>query len=764
MTLPIQVAYFANAYDAISTFEKTRVHDWASFTADLAQRLTATANRKEALEMFVPAAWKGTQRNKASVACLTLGVLDVDGGTAEDADRLWERLQRYQACVYQSPRDNPEGVRKLRVIVTLDSPIMPEDAGRFRRALAADLGVTFDPSTTDESRGFFVGALTGTAPRSLWTTNGTEPANVKALLLTAPATPKATAGSYDDLLEGEASILLGDVAEEAQEACAEYLAATLPAGQKNAAVYALGGLLRQWGWSMHDGVETIRAALETRSTTHNDVDDIEAGVSTFARGYAVPNVHGFHAVKELFGEYTADQMAQVFPSSRKVTAELLANVAPGEMFGEPLEGEDAVDAAIAKATEAAAEAGEEVDPINQGFLFAPPASGEPFRPLIAGLEFAEGLGVAILGKYGRAKSPTAIEMGLCLSNGVPWADKPTVKSTVFYLAAEKTYDLREKRDRIARSLGLESMSMHMISLDQPLNDPTLRGRLTRLVAAHRAKHKQPVVVFVDTYSASVEGVDHNSSLYAQPLKELLKELTEQGACVIPLLHARKGSAADKTKPPTMDDAEGFGGIIGALSGTMGLYSSEDDKTLITYCCVRPVRRGFNEFRRRWEDQASPNGQDPEWGLRSIDVPRAEGGTDDGKASAALTFDDADKTVKATCVLLHKMADTYGNASRYQPRNLDGIAAMIAPNSNLTAKRIIATLKTFRCDTPDDTADRFAFPFWGRGENLGLRPTAAQGSVFDARGAGQSEPMVRTTTTTTPPHAASPITPARYPSP
>jgi hypothetical protein len=716
VAIPIQVSWFASALDAVDPRGKAKVYTWPEFTADLALRLrTSHAAVKADLPMFVPAVWSGDRRNKASVACLTLGVLDVDGITQQQADDLWTKLQPYQAAVYPSPGDQDgTDYRKLRVIVTLDAAVLPAESKRLRQALAAELGIPFDRNTVDESRGFFAGS-TDAVLRPLWVTAGANPANVKALLARVPA-DEADSPRAKLTASHAADPLVGDLSPETKAAIADYLADVMVPGQKNALVYALGGLLRQWGWSANDAADVIREAL----TQRDDVADIEAGVATLDRGYSVDTSHGYHRVKEILGDSTMQQIESVFPTRHNAAKRLLAGAQPGGLFGEapPVIPPPAA------------------NPENDycGFVFAESASAKPFDALIEGLEFAPGLGVAILGKYGRAKSPTAIEMGLCLANGAPWAGRQTQRCEVYYLAAEKSFDLREKRDRIARVLQLDPLSLRMIVLDEPLNSDPLRAKLTELVKRRTALERK-VVLMIDTYAASVEGVDHNTSLYAQPLKQLLKSTTEAGACTIPLLHARKGTAADKAKPPTMDDAEGFGGIVGALSGCFGLYSSEDQKTKITYCCVRPVRRGFAPFAREWQDVAAPDGSDPEWGLRAVDIQMAQEQHEEHES----LVDVSERVVKAASRFIHESNARHGVSltdETPQARSLSALAEVLAADLDLKSRKVAEILRLHRVQSNVNNENAGCFPFWGHGDALNLRTVASTPlQVFDKKGSG-----------------------------
>jgi hypothetical protein len=734
MTAPIQATWFHDAFDAVDPFGKTRTYTWPEFVADLAQRLAfeGSDDDRRGLPMFTPAAWRGNRRLKVNVAALTLGVLDLDGIPQAELDRVCAALSPFQAAVYSSPRDPmPDGRRKVRVITALDQAILPEDCARLRVALSKALNVENDPSIrTDESRGFFVGRLKGAPARQLWVSPGNQPVAVRPLMDTVPATPPKAIGSVDlPDTGGEADELVGPQKPATLAVLAETLSAAMRPGQKNLLIYALGGTLRQWGWSAQDAAELARLTLEHRSRTAGDVGDITAGVEAIVRGYFVDNPHGWDRVKELIGP-TADVIEANVPTRWNASKRLMAELQQDPWY--QAQTQALTDRAEAETASTAKLAAAQTDDFA-GFRFLPPGDGKPFDALVEGLEFAPKLGIALLGKYGRAKSPTAIELGLSLANGIPWAGRKTQRCEVFYFAAEKVFDLQEKRDRVARAMGVDPCSMGMAELDEPLNAPGIQKRMELLVQRRIATGAK-VVLFIDTYAASVEGLEHNSSEFSEPLKKILKATTGAGACVIPILHARKGGAADKPRPPTMDDAEGVGGIMGALSGCMGVWGpDEDDKDRVQYVCVRPVRKGHAPFERKWVDVAQ--GAQADWGLRSEEHTAAE----DAPAIDETMGTKVLAVVNAAAGLLRELCSKQGVELRpdvVHTRSLKAISELIAKPCGVTPSFAAQALVASRSP---DIVNTQRLPFWGRADDLNLALTPSDPvNVFNGLGAGYQE--------------------------
>jgi len=769
MTLPIQVSWFRDAFDAVDALTKSRTYTWPEFVADLAARLHGRAEGQDrrGLPMFVPAIWRASRRCKASVAAVTLGVLDLDGVPQSQVDAVCAALTPHQACIYSSPRDPmPDGSRKVRVIVAIDQAVDPSECKRLRRALAGALGVQFalDRSTeTDESRGFFVGALSDSAPRQLWVSPGQAPVQVGPLLATVPAEPPRdlTAGVEIPDTGGEADEFVGRIDPTTRRVTAEYVSELMQPGQKNHLLYAFGGVLRQWGWSAEDAAEFAREALEHRSRTAGDVEDVVAGVETIVRGYFVDARHGWDTVKTLITEPHAQEIERCVPNRWRAAHEAITKAETPWLAEQQRQAEQ-------RANERQAEQQATVERVQAlegqladddcGFKEVLPGDGKPLDQLIAGLDFVPRHGGAIAARINSAKSPTAIEIGLMLANGHTWHGRAVQKCQVLYMAAEKSFDLGDKRDRIARAHGFDPRSMKMLDLDEALNKPEVALRLNELV--RRSVIKGKTVLFIDTYAAAVEGLEHNKSSYAEPLRKMIKNITDLGACACVILHAKKGDSA-KIKAPGINDVEGSLGVGGAVTFAMGAFCpDEDDKTRVHYYPIRATRRDWAPFELRWVDVPDPN--DPtndQWGLKSVMVeikPDAEVAKRED-TPAELTS----RVVKAATRYMTELCASQGVELRddvIHTRSLSAVAEMIAKDCDTTSSKAAAAIEMCRVKSNVGSEPVSAFPFWGSGDQLNLRFTrSTPTSTFDQRGAGTQAP--ETAPPQAPPVVPSPQAPA-----
>jgi hypothetical protein len=115
----------------------------------------------------------GPYRHLDNVAGVTVLVLDVDRC---DLAALLERAAGVgvDVLVYASPSDDPDGpdnARRVRVLAPVDRPITVEECARTRYAFAEALGLAPGcgvEGAHEAARIFFIGRVTGTAPRGVW--------------------------------------------------------------------------------------------------------------------------------------------------------------------------------------------------------------------------------------------------------------------------------------------------------------------------------------------------------------------------------------------------------------------------------------------------------------------------------------------------------------------------------------------------------------------------------------------------------------------
>lgn len=242
-------------------------------------------HNKKRLPMFAPARFRGKRRARDEVVSVTLGVLDLDELTQEQYRVLPSLLKGTRAVLYTSPSDDASsGVRKARVIVAIDRELLPDECGRFRRALAAALDVEPDRATLgDPSRGFFVGRFEKDPEREFHEFDG-ETVPVGEVLARCPElverTPLADAPQGDEPLLSDGKHQ--QVADALEPACVE--------GQRHALAKAFGGWARQRGYGRGD-VASIVDLLE--------FEDPDARLEAALECYDAEKPNGFNALLDL---------------------------------------------------------------------------------------------------------------------------------------------------------------------------------------------------------------------------------------------------------------------------------------------------------------------------------------------------------------------------------------------------------------------------------------------------------------------------------
>lgn len=632
-SLPIQVSWFTNAFDAKDPIAKSQTYSWPEFIADLQSRLSASATSKDQLPMFVAALWKGSTRSKASVAALTLGVLDVDGIPQADLDRVCQALTPFQAAIYTSPSDPlPDGRRKVRIIVTVDQAVAPEDSRRLRTGLATALQVHSDPSTVDASRGFFAGHI-GNGPRHLWISPGTAPVNARALIEAVPRLPERTAGASElPDTGGEADVFVGQIPQPVQAVLAETLSTLMVAGQKNQLLYSLGGLLRQWGWSVQDTAELARLTLELRSSTHGDVADQAAGVDTIVRGYFVDNKHGWGKVNELLGPEIAETLALHAPSISNTMRKVMTAVEASPFWQEQQRLSDAQLAERSAAQQAASTDGPtNTLPTSEAELLASVGreiSLEHDIPLpeyvIDNLPWHMGAVNTLLSAPGGGKSPNFAVLAASLASGKPYHGSAVLKpGRVLVLAFEAPLTTASLIQRAARGMGAQDCMARIKCLEVTpgmLADPQAFARVVEL--AKLFEH-----MIIDTYSSAVDG-DWEDSSFAS----VLKRLEVPGHGVFVAMHAVK--EVDKLGGDfKAHHLAGTNMLRGATKAIVGVrhVDKERDPYHMRMWCIRSPDRQCEPFEFRLLDVSerdvdSPLGEgfvNPKWGLRSEPVQQKD---------------------------------------------------------------------------------------------------------------------------------------------
>ncbi len=355
-------------------------------------------------------------------------------------------------------------------------------------------------------------------------------------------------------------------------------------GQRHTLAKSLGGWLQQRGASSGD----VAAVFDLLPSNDPDAR-LAAALTCHAAGIdGRPN--GWGELVGVLGQSAADSLAGSveFVPDPEITPEIR------EAFRQALM---TPDQKVLEQTAALPDSSQ-ADPFG-ALCKAVPASDilKPRPQIIDGLDLYVGKATALIGLPGAAKSPIALQMALCVANGINFHGRAVKKLPVEYLAWEKPGATNEKRVRIANDLGVDPESARILDMDQALSEP---GQVDRVIEAARLAEVKPLVV-VDTYAAAVLGTNHNDSEYATLLRKLASGLTEHGCSLLVLMHTRKGD-----EYPTLQSIEGHTTLGGVLDAALALHHPDTlDKSTIRLSCVRSAYSGFVEFDLKFTDTYKP---------------------------------------------------------------------------------------------------------------------------------------------------------------
>lgn len=439
-------------------------------------------------------------------------------------------------------------------------------------------------------RGYVVAppSLHASGQRYQWqTSGGTIPTPVEAppWLAARGRTPQLTAAAD---VTGDEPVLNAI----AIEALAELIAPACQAGRRHNLIKALGGWMHQRGLGRADLAGVVRE-LGKRGVLQHPEARLKAGLAA----WEIPVSYGY---QDLVAMGVNGELLECVPNPVWQAEQQRRKKAASELES------------LATQTIALVSA---VPPTDQDFWcgFTPEEddNGEPLDCLIAGLDIVPGYTTALIGRASNAKTPVALSMALALANAKPWLGRTSRKCNVIYYAHEKPLACRRKRRRIARTMGVDPKSVHLVSgKDARLSDGQGAIRAAQL-AANMMTLGLPVVVIVDTYGSAVVGLDHNDAEYSEPLKLFSSVLTGIGVAVVVLMHCRKTD-----QQPTLESIEGHTSIAGALDAAISLHRPTDDAFTFEVNPTRTIEDGFQPFCLRWDNVAFGEGlmAEPRWGL------------------------------------------------------------------------------------------------------------------------------------------------------
>jgi hypothetical protein len=177
-------------------------------------------------------------------------------------------------------------------------------------------------------------------------------------------------------------------------------------------------------------------------------------------------------------------------------------------------------------------------PVNS-FQLASMRAREPVAPdLIKGVIPDAEFGI-IYGKSGSGKSFAAIDLGYHLAQGAPWRGRKVKQRNVFYVAAEGAGGVRKRTQAYSEHHGLDA-SVPFYTRERGVNLYEKNGwtQAAADILAHTGE--APGVIFVDTLSRSIPGVDENSAKDMSLVIENCQKLGRATGCmVIVIAHAGK---------------------------------------------------------------------------------------------------------------------------------------------------------------------------------------------------------------------------------
>ncbi len=254
--------------------EGAPIATWEDFCSQVATALATgpaemvvrgeTIRDKRTLPAFAPHIAPHGRGKAASNPVCDLAYLDLD----DLPDLSFSaKLEGVAHLIHTTPSDTGTAPRKVRVYARVDRPILPDECGRFRKALAQVLGVVCDPSTLDAKRIGFAGRMPGSSEREVWGTTEGEPLPVDALLALIPAEPERAPQASSAELDVDPAWL---------EPTAQWLAQHWDLGHRNALAMGLGGWLALRGIPREQCAQLVEMMPST---------DPQARVSDAMRSY-----------------------------------------------------------------------------------------------------------------------------------------------------------------------------------------------------------------------------------------------------------------------------------------------------------------------------------------------------------------------------------------------------------------------------------------------------------------------------------------------
>lgn len=433
--------------------------------------------------------------------------------------------------------------------------------------------------------------------------------------VTPPGYPIATAPDWlvsrGHERGASAAIVVDDEDRQADDATLERIVAAVAPhvrhGQMHHLCKNLSGWLKQRGYAPSD-VQYVVERLPLKN--------VRNGVDAARAAFRIERAFGWNELRGIIGEAPAAALDQCTPNPRR-QRELAERAAAEQVLAAGL-----TEGALRR------EAMRPPLPTGQvGSLAPAPANGNadpweswgkeidltqdppPMAWVVPELEIGPGRPTAILGYANSAKTPFALALAVGIATGRAVLDMPVTCGRVAWLAYEASRITWGKARRIALGMNATLENMKLFRMQRLLTEPGAVEALLEFV--HR---KQYLIVFIDTYSSAIAGVDHNSPEFALALRQLERVSDLTGTTFVVLVHSKKESTG------ALQDFAGHNSAGGAVQVVIGLQRPDpEDKFVVQVNPVRELDRPFKPFRIRFMDDASVGEQIAGGALRLVRV-------------------------------------------------------------------------------------------------------------------------------------------------
>ncbi|MBK3817808.1 AAA family ATPase [Paraburkholderia aspalathi] len=443
---------------------------------------------------MLPGTCRDGKRDDAHLESRSAATLDVD----EDATALYGAL--CFGCVdvpfsyaWHTTRSHTEEAPRLRIVVPFDRPVSAAEYRRIVPALGAAFGVTYDPASIKPSQMMFLPVRNSGAPFESGSTFGAGFVDPDTLLSSVAVVERAgepEVVNFDDGLDVDPEWI-----SPRPEKIAELRSALLYLAAR----------------------ETGYDKWQTRGQNLKPLGEVGYGLwveYSFAQADHDPDA-------DLRGKWDADIKGDRSDYRAIFKAAGAAGwQKPAEPYVEPLETD--VDG----------------DRVNS-FQLALKRAEAPIRSdLIKGVIPDAEFGI-IYGSSGAGKSFAAIDLGYHLAQGRSWRGRKVKQRDVFYIAAEGAHGVRRRAKAYALHHGVDALTP-FYTRERPINMHAKNGWVRAAEDINELRADDSGVIFIDTLSRSIPGVEENSAKDMSQVIENCQMLGRATGCmVIVIAHAGK---------------------------------------------------------------------------------------------------------------------------------------------------------------------------------------------------------------------------------